>query len=47
MSLFDYLCAMPHDLQLKLIGCVVLLCSAKMAIKAYLEDRRNNVNSTF
>ena len=41
MSLFDYLCAMPHDLQLSFIGCVVLLFSAWIAIKAYLADRRN------
>lgn len=46
MSLFDYLCAMPHDLQLKLISCVVLLFSAKMAIKAYLADRRNACQDT-
>lgn len=47
MSLCEYLCAMPPELVYRLIGCAVLCFSAWIAIKAYLEDRRNNVNSTF
>lgn len=46
MSLYEYLCAMPEQMKLDLIGCIVLLFSAKMALKAYLEGRRNEWQNT-